>query len=45
MILEVTGDHGKIQAIINMLNKYGIKEVICTGVTAIARGNSELKNS
>ncbi len=43
MILEVTGDHEKVSAIISMLSEFGIKEVICTGVTAIARGDSELK--
>lgn len=43
MILEITGDSGKISAIISMLDEFGIKEVIRTGVTAIARGSSELK--
>ncbi len=45
MILEVTGDNEKVDAIISMLNEFGIKEAICTGVTAIARGDSELKNN
>lgn len=43
LIIEITGDQDKISAIINMLEEYGIKEVIRTGITAIARGNSELK--
>ena len=43
MILEITGDSSKISAIISMLDEFGIKEVIRTGVTAIARGSSELK--
>jgi len=43
MILEITGDQSKISAIISMLEEYGIKEVIRTGATAIARGESELK--
>ncbi|MCR4897902.1 MAG: acetolactate synthase small subunit [Acholeplasmatales bacterium] len=43
MIIEITGDSGKISAIISMLDEFGIKEVIRTGVTAIARGSSELK--
>lgn len=43
MIIEITGDSGKISAIISMLDEFGIKEVIRTGITAIARGSSELK--
>jgi acetolactate synthase-1/3 small subunit len=43
MIIEITGDSSKITAIISMLDEFGIKEVIRTGVTAIARGSSELK--
>lgn len=43
MILEVTGDQGKVSAMISMLDEFGIKEVIRTGITAIARGESELK--
>ena len=45
MILEITGDKSKITALISMLDEFGIKEVIRTGVTAIARGDSELKNN
>lgn len=43
MVLETTGDQSKVSAIISMLNEYGVKEVIRTGVTAIARGSKELK--
>ncbi len=43
LVLEITGDHNKVSAIISMLDEYGIKEVIRTGITAIARGDSELK--
>ena len=45
MILEITGDQSKISAIISMLEDFGIKEVIRTGATAMARGESELKNN
>lgn len=45
LVLELTGDHSKVSAIISMLEEFGIKEVIRTGVTAIARGNSELKKT
>ena len=44
LIIEITGDQSKVSAIISMLDEFGIKEVIRTGVTAIARGESELKN-
>lgn len=43
LILEVTGDQGKVSALISMLEEYGIKEVIRTGLTAIERGEVELK--
>ena len=45
LILEITGDHSKVSAIISILDEYGIKEVIRTGITAIARGDSELKKA
>ena len=44
IILEITGDQAKVSALISMLDEFGIKEVIRTGVTAIARGDVELKN-
>jgi acetolactate synthase-1/3 small subunit len=37
-VLEVTGDEGKIRAVINLLKPLGIKEVVRTGKIAIARG-------
>ncbi len=43
MILEATGDQSKITAMISMLQEFGVKEVIRTGVTAISRGDTELK--
>ncbi len=43
LILEATGDAPKITALIGMLKEFGIKEVIRSGVTAIARGDSEFK--
>ena len=35
--IEVTGDHGKIEALINMLIRFGIKEVARTGTVAMKR--------
>ncbi len=40
MILEVTGDSEKIEAIWNLLKPYGVKEMVRTGKLALARGES-----
>lgn len=37
-VLEVTGDEGKVGAVISLLKPLGIKEVVRTGKIAIARG-------
>lgn len=38
LVLEITGDEDKIKAFIDLLKPYGIKELVRTGVIAIARG-------
>ena len=38
LVIEVTGDKGKIRAIENMLGRFGIKEVVRTGRVALHRG-------
>lgn len=38
LVLEITGDEDKLKAFINLLKPYGIKELVRTGVIAIARG-------
>lgn len=38
MIIEVTGDVGKIDALISLLKPHGIKKIARTGSTAMARG-------
>jgi len=38
LVIEVTGDKGKIRAIENMLDRFGIKEVVRTGRVALHRG-------
>ena len=45
LTIEVTGDEGKIQAILDLLAQLGIVEVVRTGKVAIARSkkNSKLK--
>ena len=43
LIIELTGDESKIEALINMLEPYGIKEIIRTGLTALERGNKVIK--
>ena len=41
--IEVTGDEGKIQAILDLLNHLGIVEVVRTGKVAIARSRKNSK--
>ena len=41
--LEVTGDEGKISAVIDALKPFGIKEIARTGMIAMGRGNRILK--
>lgn len=39
MIVQVVGEAGKIEAIIELLKPYGIKELSRTGITAMIRGS------
>ena len=41
MIIELTGDEGKISGIEKLLAKFGIKELVRTGKVAILRGGGE----
>lgn len=43
MILEVTGGPSKIEAFIELMKQFGIKEIARTGVTALARGAKSLR--
>ncbi len=38
LIIEITGDVNKIDALISLLKGYGIKKISRTGLTAMARG-------
>lgn len=37
LTLEVTGDHEKLSAVVNLLNRFGIKELTRTGTMAMKR--------
>ncbi len=43
-IVEITGDSGKIEAIITMLTPFGIKEIARTGKVAMLRGVQDQNN-
>ncbi|MBI2915749.1 MAG: acetolactate synthase small subunit [Elusimicrobia bacterium] len=42
VIIEVTGDEDKIEALIRMLASFGIQEMSRTGIVAMARGSKTL---
>ncbi len=37
LTIEVTGDHGKVMALVNMLQRFGIKEIARAGTVALKR--------
>jgi acetolactate synthase-1/3 small subunit len=42
MILEVTGDYDKVEAIIELVRPFGILELVRTGSVAITRGKEKI---
>lgn len=38
VIIEITGDEEKIQALLSMVRPFGVKEMVRTGIVAMARG-------
>jgi acetolactate synthase I/III small subunit len=42
LVIEVTGDSGKVQALLRILEPYGIKEIAQSGVLAIGRGGKSI---
>ena len=42
LVIEVTGDTGKIQAFLRVLEPYGIKEIAQSGLLAIGRGSKSI---
>jgi len=41
LIIEITGDEEKIQALLSMLRPFGIKEMCRTGIIAMGRGGKQ----
>ncbi|MCH1627613.1 acetolactate synthase small subunit [Fredinandcohnia quinoae] len=41
VVVQVTGEFEKVEAIIDLLKPYGIKEIARTGTTAFTRGNQK----
>lgn len=44
LVAQITGDEDKLEAFVSMLEPFGIKEIVRTGLTALNRGSEELKN-
>ena len=42
LVIEVTGDSGKVQALLRVLEPYGIKEIAKSGLLAIGRGGKSI---
>ena len=42
LVIEVTGDTGKVQALLRLLEPYGIKELAQSGLLAIGRGGKSI---
>ncbi len=45
LIIEVTGDEGKIDALTCMLKQFGIKEIVRTGTLALGRGTKTAQSA
>lgn len=42
LVIEVTGDTGKVQAFLRVLEQYGIKEIAQSGLIAVGRGSKSI---
>ena len=43
--VELTGDQSKVEAFLELVSTFGIKEIVRTGVTGLKRGNQEIQNT
>lgn len=43
LTIEITGDQDKIKAFTELMEPFGIKEIVRTGMTALCRGNNSIK--
>ncbi|GKU26392.1 acetolactate synthase small subunit [Clostridium folliculivorans] len=44
LTIELTGDDSKISALIKLMEEYGVKEIVRTGLTAIERGSKDINS-
>lgn len=44
LMIELTGNQDKINAFINLLNQYTIKELARTGITGLIRGSGDIED-
>lgn len=42
VVIETTGDSGKVQALLKVLEPFGIKEIVQSGLLAIGRGSKSI---
>ncbi|HYA32902.1 MAG TPA: acetolactate synthase small subunit [Candidatus Bathyarchaeia archaeon] len=45
LIIEVTGDQGKLDALVGMLKQFGVKEIVRTGTLALGRGPKVIQSA
>lgn len=45
LTIEMTGEQHKIAAFVNLMEPYGIKEIVRTGLTGLCRGNNPIKHT
>jgi acetolactate synthase-1/3 small subunit len=44
LTIQMTGEQDKIAAFVNLMEPYGIKEIVRTGLTGVCRGNNPIKH-
>lgn len=44
LTIELTGDGNKVNALIKLMEDYGIEEIVRTGITALQRGESTINS-